>query len=55
VVAEGVETETQRQFLISLGCDLMQGFLFSRPMTAELLEQLFRHGSGITSQAKLAA
>ena len=43
VVAEGVETQTQRQFLLGLGCDLMQGFLFSRPEPAALIEPLLRH------------
>lgn len=32
IVAEGVETETQREFLSQLGCDLLQGYLYSRPM-----------------------
>jgi diguanylate cyclase (GGDEF)-like protein/PAS domain S-box-containing protein len=32
LVAEGVETETQRDFLAALGCDILQGYLFSRPM-----------------------
>jgi len=32
VIAEGVETEEQRQLLISQGCDEMQGFLFSPPL-----------------------
>ena len=32
VVAEGVETEGQRKILQDLGCDEMQGFLFSKPM-----------------------
>ena len=31
LVAEGVETELQRQVLAELGCDEMQGFLFARP------------------------
>jgi diguanylate cyclase (GGDEF)-like protein/PAS domain S-box-containing protein len=35
VVAEGVETEAQRDFLKSCGCDYMQGFLFGRPAEAE--------------------
>ena len=34
VVAEGVETEKQRQFLSSQGCDRMQGYLFAPPMPA---------------------
>ena len=34
VVAEGIETETQRAQLIALGCDLGQGYLFSRPVPA---------------------
>lgn len=32
LVAEGVETEAQRDFLAGLGCDILQGYLFSRPM-----------------------
>ncbi len=35
VVAEGIETERQRQYLADLGCEHGQGFLFSRPMAAE--------------------
>jgi len=38
VVAEGVETEEQRDHLLALGCDELQGFLFARPMTAAALE-----------------
>jgi diguanylate cyclase len=34
VVAEGVETEAQRDELVRLGCDEMQGYLFARPMSA---------------------
>lgn len=34
-IAEGVETEGQRDFLARLGCGAMQGFLFARPMGAE--------------------
>ncbi|HEY8944125.1 MAG TPA: EAL domain-containing protein, partial [Polyangiaceae bacterium] len=31
VVAEGIETTSERDVLIELGCDLLQGFLFARP------------------------
>jgi len=37
VIAEGVETEIQREVLVGLGCDRMQGFLFHRPMPATML------------------
>ena len=32
VVAEGVETEQQRDLLVAAGCDFGQGYLFSRPL-----------------------
>ena len=34
VVAEGVETQQQLEFLSTRQCDRMQGFLFSRPLAA---------------------
>jgi EAL domain-containing protein (putative c-di-GMP-specific phosphodiesterase class I) len=37
VVAEGVETEVQRDELVSLGCDELQGYLFAKPMTPAAL------------------
>lgn len=39
-VAEGIETESQLEKLKSFGCSLGQGYLFSRPATAEEIEQL---------------
>ncbi|HMK63134.1 MAG TPA: EAL domain-containing protein [Acidimicrobiales bacterium] len=43
VIAEGVETERQADELRRLGCDLAQGYLFSRPLrTAELLRRFGR-------------
>ena len=35
VVAEGVETEAQRDFLLAHGCDALQGYLLSQPLAAE--------------------
>ncbi len=42
VIAEGVETPAQLAFLRALGCDLMQGYLFSKPLAAEACEQALR-------------
>lgn len=42
VVAEGVETEAQLGFLRELGCDEIQGFLFSRPVPAADFEDMLR-------------
>jgi EAL domain-containing protein (putative c-di-GMP-specific phosphodiesterase class I) len=39
VVAEGVETPLQLQHLRRLGCDNAQGYLYSRPMQADVLER----------------
>jgi diguanylate cyclase (GGDEF)-like protein/PAS domain S-box-containing protein len=41
VVAEGVETEEQSSQLRSLNCDEMQGYLFSKPVPAEIFETRF--------------
>lgn len=41
VVAEGVETKEQEDFLHSVGCDATQGFMRGKPMRAEELEKLF--------------
>ncbi|HTH94497.1 MAG TPA: EAL domain-containing protein, partial [Rhodocyclaceae bacterium] len=44
VIAEGVETEAQRQILASEACDEMQGYLFSRPVPADVCAQYLREG-----------
>ncbi len=40
VVAEGVESRHQSEILFSHGCDLIQGYAFSRPIPAEEIERL---------------
>lgn len=40
VIAEGVETQEQLQYLSSLGCDVVQGFLFSKSLPATAFEEL---------------
>ena len=44
MVAEGVETEAQRDFLQRCGCDLLQDYLLSRPQPEEPYTQLLRRG-----------
>ena len=50
VVAEGVETERQRELLTGLGVDAIQGFLISRPLSASR-----RHPAAVRAQARPAA
>ena len=38
VVAEGVETEQQLNYLAGKGCDGIQGYIFSRPLPEELTQ-----------------
>lgn len=40
VIAEGVETDLQKELLTSMGCDFGQGNFFSKPMTADKFETL---------------
>ena len=41
VVAEGVETEEQKQFLIEHGCEIFQGYLYSKPISKTDFEQFY--------------
>jgi diguanylate cyclase (GGDEF)-like protein/PAS domain S-box-containing protein len=47
VIAEGVETEKQRQYLSSQGCDFAQGFLFSKPLSPEEISDLIADSDSI--------
>jgi EAL domain-containing protein (putative c-di-GMP-specific phosphodiesterase class I) len=41
VIAEGVETEDQLSAVASVGCQMIQGYLFSRPLTCEAVSKMF--------------
>ncbi|MDB5887747.1 MAG: hypothetical protein JWM03_619 [Rhodocyclales bacterium] len=45
MVAEGVETEAQKEALLALGCEKMQGYLFGRPMSVEQFDTWRRERS----------
>lgn len=46
IIAEGVETKQQADFLLSIGCDYMQGYYFARPMSADEFERLMSREPG---------
>ena len=53
VIAEGVETEKQMSFFLENRCDAMQGFLFSRPLSAGEFALLVERESGGTGKFSL--
>ncbi|WP_229860196.1 putative bifunctional diguanylate cyclase/phosphodiesterase [Candidatus Sulfurimonas baltica] len=44
VIAEGVETKEQRDFLVENGCKKIQGYFYSKPIPADELELILRNG-----------
>ena len=50
VIAEGVETAQQLDFLRQHGCDQMQGYLYSRPLAAPAFEALLRQASTLPAE-----
>ncbi len=44
VIAEGVESEEQRQFLLDCGCAHFQGYLFGKPLPIEHFQELLKQG-----------
>jgi diguanylate cyclase (GGDEF)-like protein/PAS domain S-box-containing protein len=49
VIAEGVETKEQLQYLSALECDVLQGFLFSKALSAPVFEELLVEQRRVTS------
>ncbi|HJJ47418.1 MAG TPA: EAL domain-containing protein [Methanocorpusculum sp.] len=45
VIAEGVETQEQADFMRSIGCDYIQGYLYSRPLPQDVFEKLLAGSS----------
>jgi diguanylate cyclase (GGDEF)-like protein len=52
VIAEGVETRDQHERVMAAGCLKAQGFLFSRPLTAEAVEVLIRESAASKAKAR---
>ena len=52
VVAEGVETKAQAEFLRREGCDEMQGWLLGRPLPADDLAKWLQAGHGQTAEER---
>jgi diguanylate cyclase (GGDEF)-like protein/PAS domain S-box-containing protein len=50
VVAEGIETEVQRDLLVSMGCQFGQGYLLAIPATADEAEALVRIGRSLVPE-----
>ena len=50
VIAEGVETEAELDFLKQHQCDIMQGYLFSRPEPAAIIESMLVADPGLCAQ-----
>ncbi len=51
VVAEGVEEKAQMQFLMDLACEEMQGYYFSKPVSAEAISQMLLENANLKSLA----
>jgi diguanylate cyclase (GGDEF)-like protein/PAS domain S-box-containing protein len=52
VVAEGVETQAQADLLRDIGCELAQGYLYSKPVPAETIEQLLSNAANASANTR---
>lgn len=52
VIAEGVETKEQKDKLVQLGCQYMQGFYWSRPKLAQEYDEFLRDSGGVNKSNK---
>lgn len=52
VIAEGVETPTQMEFLRSIGCQEIQGYLYSKPLNIEAAEAFLRNPPDMSTLPK---
>ncbi|MCP5268754.1 MAG: EAL domain-containing protein [Zoogloeaceae bacterium] len=50
VLAEGAETSEQTRFLLAEGCDEVQGFVYSRPLTADGFFRLYKESGGLLNR-----
>ncbi|MGH2930701.1 MAG: putative bifunctional diguanylate cyclase/phosphodiesterase, partial [Solirubrobacteraceae bacterium] len=50
VIAEGIETETERELLAGMGCQLGQGYLLSVPVDADSACAMLRRGPGLVTE-----
>lgn len=51
VLAEGVETKDQKDFLLDAKCDMIQGYFFARPMPMREFELLYKGEKGLNAAA----
>ncbi len=52
VLAEGVETKAQAEYLKNIGCDLMQGYYFAKPMPADEFEAILAKGGSSSAKSE---
>lgn len=54
-IAEGVETDEHKKFLMDLGCYYAQGYYFSKPVPEEMFEKLIQNPDNVASAEELGA